>query len=103
MISIIYIERRVLKSPFGNVLGSKRGGAANGRYKRSNAHGEKPPMRIGRAGYVVLCPRACTHKIAIGDSDLINVRIGPLCGLTPDISRGPRSTIRRPEQVQQSA
>src|SRR6516164_11798088 len=27
----------------------------------------------------------CTHKIA--DSDLINVRFGPLCGLKPDISR----------------
>jgi hypothetical protein len=27
-----------------------------------------------------------------GDSDLINVRFGPLCGLTADISRGPRSS-----------
>src|SRR5262245_735604 len=43
------------------------------------------------------------YKIAIGDSDLINVRFGPLCGLTPDISRGPRSAIRGPEQVQRSA
>src|SRR6516164_6426798 len=35
--------------------------------------------------------RACTHKIAVGDGDLINVRFGPLCGLKSDISRGPRS------------
>src|SRR5262249_45286830 len=35
--------------------------------------------------------RACTHKIAIGDSGLINVRLGPLCRLKSDISRGPRS------------
>jgi hypothetical protein len=35
--------------------------------------------------------RACTHKIAIGDSNLINVRFGPLCGLKSDIPRGPRS------------
>jgi hypothetical protein len=33
------------------------------------------------------------HKIAIGDSDLINVRFGPLCGLKSDISRGPRSAM----------
>jgi hypothetical protein len=31
--------------------------------------------------------RAWTHKVAIGDSDLINVRSGPLCGLKSDISR----------------
>jgi hypothetical protein len=35
--------------------------------------------------------RACSYKIAIGDSDLINVRFGPLCGLKSDIPRGPRS------------
>src|SRR5215475_2706584 len=35
--------------------------------------------------------RACAHKIAIGDSDLINVRFGPPYGLKSDISRGPRS------------
>jgi hypothetical protein len=33
--------------------------------------------------------RACTHKIANGDSDLIKVRFGALSGLKPDISRGP--------------
>src|SRR5262249_42275945 len=36
-----------------------------------------------------LCSRIIS--IAIGDRDLINVRFGPLCGLTLDISRGPRS------------
>jgi hypothetical protein len=30
-------------------------------------------------------------KTAIGDSDLINFRFGPLYGLKSDISRGPRS------------
>jgi hypothetical protein len=35
----------------------------------------------------------CTHKITIGDSDLINVRFGPLCGLKSDIPRGPRSAL----------
>src|SRR5262249_29127667 len=34
-----------------------------------------------------------THKIAMGDSDLINVRFGSLCRLKSDISRGPRSAI----------
>jgi len=32
-----------------------------------------------------------TDKIAIGNSDVINVGFGPLCGLKADISRGPRS------------
>ena len=39
--------------------------------------------------------RACTHKNAIGDSDLINVRIGPLCGRKADISRDQRNAKRR--------
>src|SRR5262245_48321275 len=39
----------------------------------------------------------CTHKIAIDDSDLINVRIGPLCELKSDISRGPRSAPQAAE------
>jgi hypothetical protein len=30
-------------------------------------------------------------QIAIGDSDLINVRLTQLCGLKSEISRGPRS------------
>jgi len=32
----------------------------------------------------------------IGDSDLINVRVGPLCGLKSDVSRGLRSANRGP-------
>jgi hypothetical protein len=34
-----------------------------------------------------LFAREDTHEIAIRDSDLINVRIGPLCGLKSDIVR----------------
>src|SRR6516225_3714567 len=44
---------------------------------------------------------ACAHKITIGDSDLINVRFGPLCGLKSDILRGPRSANSGCEQSQQ--
>ena len=39
--------------------------------------------------------RACIHKIAIGNNDLIKVRFAPLCGLKSDILGGPRSAIRR--------
>src|SRR5262249_14683215 len=39
--------------------------------------------------------RPCTHKIANGDGDLINVRFGSLCGLRSDISGGPESAKSR--------
>ena len=42
-------------------------------------------------------------KSRIGDSDLINVRFGPLCGLKSDISRGLRSANSGCEQMQQHA
>jgi hypothetical protein len=32
--------------------------------------------------------RACPHKIAIGDRDLITVRFGPLCGLKSETRCG---------------
>jgi len=41
-------------------------------------------------------------KSRIGDSDLINVRFGPLCGLKSDISRGLRSANSGCEQMQQT-
>jgi len=37
--------------------------------------------------------------VAIGDTDLIIVRFGPLCGLKLDISRGPRSARTGREQL----
>jgi len=42
-------------------------------------------------------------KSRIGDSDLINVRFGPLCGLKSDISRGLRSANSGCEQMHQHA
>src|SRR5262249_14086534 len=42
-----------------------------------------------------LFAREDTHEIAIGDSDLINVRFVLLCGLKSDISRGRRSAMSR--------
>jgi hypothetical protein len=39
--------------------------------------------------------RACAHKIAICESDLINVRFFSICGLKWGISRGPRNAMNR--------
>jgi hypothetical protein len=44
-----------------------------------------------RSGAKIAQLGRCTHKITIGDSDLIDVRFGPLCGPKSDIPRGPRS------------
>jgi hypothetical protein len=57
-------------------------------------------LRNGFETFASMCvregnSRALGYKIAIGDSDLINVRIGPLCGLKSDISRGRRSAMSR--------
>jgi len=41
--------------------------------------------------------RACTHKIAVGDGDLINVRFGPISGLnrtSPEVRHVPVAVIR---------
>src|SRR5262249_53276058 len=48
-----------------------------------------------RALLGIVPARARTHKMAVGDGDLINVRFGPLCGLKSDISRGPSSVKLR--------
>src|SRR5262245_23095943 len=45
----------------------------------------------GSASALPAAGKALTHKIAIGDSDQINFRFGPLCGHKSDLSRGPRS------------
>jgi hypothetical protein len=46
--------------------------------------------------------RACIHNIAIGGSNLLNVRFDPLCGLKSDISRGARSAKGCREQMHQN-
>jgi hypothetical protein len=56
-----------------------------------------PPTKLEG---IALTTGACTHKIAIGDSGLTNVRFAPPCGLKADISRGPRSANNRREQMQ---
>jgi hypothetical protein len=45
----------------------------------------------------------CSEFERDGNSDLIDVRFCPLCGLKSDISRGPRSAISGCEQMQQVA
>ena len=83
----------------------KNTGQLAGSNKVAKPSVQRVQYRVLRNGFETLasmCVRGgssgalgCTHKIAIGDSDLINVRIGPLCGLKSDISRGPRSTMSR--------
>src|SRR5262249_48156055 len=69
------------------------------RYKTATGASSSVPGEAER------CPeaKACTHKIAIGDSDLINVRFGPPCGLEVDVSGGPGSAISGCEQPQQNS
>src|SRR5439155_20683275 len=62
--------------------------AASGHFRRWGRRRRREPIPPTRSERGI---RACTHKIASGDSDLINVRFGILCGLKSDISRGPRS------------
>jgi len=58
-----------------------------------NRSAERAPVYMTSGSYCVpKSPQSLptVYKPAnAGDSDLINVRFGPLCGLTPDISRGP--------------
>jgi hypothetical protein len=65
-------------------IGPQRDG--RGRWLSSAAAvGPREPALLGRA---LIKPR-------LVNSDLINVRFGPLCGLKSDISRGPRSAQTR--------
>jgi hypothetical protein len=56
-------------------------------------------VKVGHSAMSARCP-VCPKAV---DSDLINVRIGPLCGLKSDISRGQRSAKTGRKQVQQDA
>ena len=52
------------------------------------------------------CPSQCRNITADVADDtaarLINVRFGPLCGLKPNIFRGPRSAMNGPYALQQA-
>jgi hypothetical protein len=60
-----------------------RAGERNSRFWLLSAAGQRR----------LLDKRACTHKIANGDSDLINVLFGSLCGFTesafPEVAQMP--------------
>jgi len=81
------------KSPWRTLMNLARGhpgrrGMNNGRKRKRSTCCWQSPGRV-------------LIKIAIGDSDQINFRFGPLCGHKSDIPRGPRSATSRREQSQQ--
>jgi len=67
--------------------------------ERDGARGVGRRVQVGK-----VLPSCTLHRSGLvsGDSDVINVRFGPLCGLKSDISQGPSSANSGPEQVQQT-